>query len=80
VDRFDPLADTAEVAVAVGLVLAVGPQELDPVRRGGGGEVFAGEALVCQHELPVADQMLVVFQERSHDLAFTDRGVGQAPP
>ena len=33
VDRLDPLADTAEVAVAVGLVLAVGTQQLDPVRR-----------------------------------------------
>jgi hypothetical protein len=61
VDRLDPLADTAEVAVAVGLVLAVGPQELDTVGCGGGGEVFAGEALVCQHDLPVADQMLVVL-------------------
>ena len=34
VDLFDPLAETVEVAVAVGLVLAVGPQELDPVGCG----------------------------------------------
>ena len=62
VDRLDPLADPAEVAVAVGLVLAVGAQELDPVRCGGGGEVLAGEALVGQQHLPVADQMLFVLQ------------------
>src|SRR5665647_3414486 len=57
VDRFDLLEDTAEAAVAVGLVLAVGPQELDAVRRGSGGEVSAGEALVGQHDLPIADQV-----------------------
>jgi hypothetical protein len=79
VDRLDPLADTAEVSVAVGLVLAVGAQQLDAVRCGGGGEVPAGEALVGQHDLSVADQMLVVFQQCGHDLALTDLGAGQAP-
>ena len=52
VDRLDPLADTAEVAVAVGLVLAVGAQELDAVRCGGGCEVLTGEALVGSMTCP----------------------------
>src|SRR6266508_4478237 len=55
VDRLDPLADAAEVAVGVGLVLAVRTQQGQPQRLGEVLELLAGEALVGEQDLTGAD-------------------------
>jgi hypothetical protein len=51
VDRFDPLADATEVAVAVGLVLAVRAQQPQSHHLGEFCEVLSGETLVGQQDL-----------------------------
>ena len=76
---FDPLAHAAEVAVAVGLVLAVRAQQAQRHLLGELLELFAGEALVGQQDLPVADEVVVVIEQRGQNLSFADLGVGQAP-
>ncbi|HWR48950.1 MAG TPA: hypothetical protein VN327_15265 [Pseudonocardiaceae bacterium] len=81
--RLDPLAHASEVAVAaLGGVSAVGmdQQHADLV----GGEAFqflAGQALVGQHDHPLAQRTVVagVAEEFFGDLAFAQLGIGQTP-
>jgi hypothetical protein len=79
VDRLDPLPYPAEVAVAVGLVLAVRAQQAQSHRLGERRELLAGETFVRQQDLATADQMMIVVQQRREHLAFPDLGVCQAP-
>jgi hypothetical protein len=76
VDRFDPLADATEVAVAVGLVLAVRAQQARCHRLGEFCEVLSGETLVGQQDLTLTDEVVVVVEQRGQHLAFADLGVG----
>ena len=57
-------------AVAVGLVFAVGAQQTQSHRVGEPFEVFAGEVLVGQQDLPGTDEVVVVLQQGGHHLAF----------
>jgi hypothetical protein len=60
VDRLDPLADSAEVAVAVGLVFAVRTEQGRPMASVI-FELRAGESLVGEQDLPGTDEVVVVL-------------------
>src|SRR6266851_1270601 len=80
VDRFDPLPDTAEVAVAGLLVLAVGAQQLGCELLDDLFELLAGEAFVADDDL-VAAQLAVAahpVEQGCGDLAFALVGGGEA--
>src|SRR3981081_3754899 len=79
VARLDPLSYPAEVAVAVGLVLAVRAQQAQSHRLGERLELLAGETFVRQQDLAFTDQVMVVVQQCRTRLAFSDFGVCQAP-
>ena len=71
-DRFDPLTDTAEVAVAGLLVLAVGAEQEGCELADGLFELLAGEAFVADHDL-FAVQLAGAahpVEQRRGDLAF----------
>ena len=71
-DRFDPLADPAEVAVAVGLVFAVGAEEPGGELADDLFELRAGEPFVADDELVTLEGAVVAHpvEERCGDLAF----------
>jgi hypothetical protein len=79
VDRFDPLADAAEVAVAVGLVLAVRAEQAQAHGIGDVLELRAGEALIGQQDLPGTKEVVIVVEKCGEDLAFAEFGIGQTP-
>ena len=63
-DGLDPLADAAELPEAGFFVLAVRPHQVGTEVLGDEPlEVPAGEALVGEDDLPVADQVVVVAQQ-----------------
>jgi hypothetical protein len=79
VDRLDPLAHAAEVAVAVRLVLAIWKQQAQSHRADELFELFAGQPFVGQQDLTVQDQMVIVVGQRGEHRTFADLGVGQVP-
>jgi hypothetical protein len=76
-DRLDPLAAPGELAEPGGLVFAVGADQVRSQAAGDEGlEVFAGEALVAEDDLPGADQVVTALQQGGNDLAFAYTGAG----
>ena len=77
-DCLDPLPLAGELPEPGCLVFAVGA---DQVRSQLAGdellEVFPGEALVAEDDLPAADQLVVAFQQGAGDLALA---VGRGGP
>jgi hypothetical protein len=65
------LADPGELAVPGRFVLAVGPDQVGAeLVVDEGFELGTGEALVADDDLPVADEMVVAFEQGLGDLAF----------
>src|SRR5512147_149540 len=70
VDRFDPLADPAELAEAGFLVATVGPQEGGVQVGDGALELSAGESFVADDELPAAERLAGALEHRRGHLAL----------
>jgi hypothetical protein len=45
----------------------------------GDAERFARKSLASQQDLAGADQVSIVVEQRGHDFAFTDLGIGRTP-
>src|SRR6516164_430970 len=79
-DRFDPLADPAQVAVPVGLVFTVGAEEPGGELADDLFELLAGEPFVADDELVTFKGAVVAHpvEERCGDLALGLVGRGEA--